>query len=59
MKEPDDSYGESTEPCVWQDTGNCEQCKAYAKLELIPLMGYSLWMCRKCAAAAYRSGEAV
>jgi len=37
----------------------CERCNHYTLCEEVPLMGYSLWVCRHCAAALYRSGEAV
>ena len=37
----------------------CERCGEEVHCEEIPMMGYSEWLCRKCAAAAYRSGNAV
>lgn len=37
----------------------CERCGTTGPCECIPLMGYCEWLCRKCAAAAYRKGEAV
>lgn len=38
---------------------HCERCQKKTVCEEIPLMGYSEFMCRGCAAAAYRSEEAV
>lgn len=40
-------------------TRHCESCGRYVVCEEVPKMGYSAWLCRACAAAAYRSGEAV
>ncbi len=37
----------------------CEKCGKDDYCEEIPLMGYSEWLCKKCAAAAYRKGEAI
>lgn len=36
----------------------CGRCAAYTECELISFMGYSLYLCRSCA-AAYRNGEAI
>lgn len=38
---------------------HCERCQTLTKCEHIPMMGYSEWLCWKCAASAYRNGEAV
>ena len=46
-------YGED------QNKGSCERCQTYTHLEEIPFHGYSLFLCNKCAAAAYREGEAI
>jgi|GEM_PF-5303384 hypothetical protein len=40
-------------------TRHCERCQTLTKCEFIPLMGYSEYLCRNCAAAAYRSGDAI
>lgn len=37
----------------------CERCGQERPCHDIPMMGYSLWLCRGCAAAAYRNEEAV
>ena len=37
----------------------CERCQRTSLCEDIPMMGYSLWLCKKCAAAAYRNDEAI
>jgi hypothetical protein len=37
----------------------CEHCGKEGPCEEIPMMGYSCFLCRQCAAAAYRLGEAV
>lgn len=37
----------------------CERCGRTCVVEEIPLMGYSEYMCRKCAAAAYANDEAI
>lgn len=42
-----------------QEVRFCERCQREKLCELVPLMGYSLWMCAGCCAAAYRIGEAV
>jgi MinD superfamily P-loop ATPase len=38
---------------------HCEKCQRYTVCELIPMMGYSLYLCERCAIGAYRSGETV
>ena len=43
-----------------EDARYCERCQVKSKeVELIPMMGYSEYLCRECAAAVYRSGYAV
>jgi hypothetical protein len=42
-----------------KQVAHCERCNQWKELEEIPFMGYSLWLCRACSVAAYRSGEAV
>lgn len=54
-----DREQDDAEPEPEPDVRNCERCQRTARTELIPLMGYSEWMCQSCAATAYRSGEAV
>jgi len=36
----------------------CERCRELVECEEIPFHGFSQWMCRPCAAAAYQTGEA-
>jgi len=39
---------------------NCEKCKVFTRdYSEIPMMGYSMILCRKCGAAAIRNGETV
>ena len=38
---------------------HCERCKKLRLCELIPMHGFSLYLCEHCAAAAYRAGDAV
>jgi len=38
---------------------HCERCQDLADCELIPMHGYSEWLCRKCAATAYRVADAI
>lgn len=40
-------------------TRPCERCHKTALCQEIPLMGFSLWLCAKCAAEAYHNGEAI
>jgi len=40
-------------------TQPCERCANELPCQAIPMMGYSLWLCRTCAAAAYHNEEAV
>ena len=37
----------------------CQRCGKYALCEEIPLMGWSEYMCQKCAYGAYRVGDSV
>ena len=55
------SYNEDRPPDDDNTAGvrHCERCGEAARVEEIPLHGYSLYLCRKCAAAAFRCGEAV
>lgn len=48
----------------WDEDDNvverqCEVCGELRKCELIPLHGYSKWMCKTCACKAYKSEKAV
>jgi hypothetical protein len=47
-KNPDDS-----------ETMTCNRCGKTALCEEIPMMGWSEWLCKKCAYSAYRSGDSV
>lgn len=49
-------------PIIYDDekmTRHCEKCQTLTECEEIPLHGYSLWCCRRCAAHLYRTEQAV
>jgi hypothetical protein len=41
------------------ETMTCNRCGKTALCEEAPMMGWSEWLCQKCAYAAYRSGDSV
>lgn len=38
---------------------HCERCHALRQTQLIPLMGYSEYLCVVCATIAYETGDAI
>ena len=61
MQEPMDYVAEEELLDIAEKTEcrHCEKCQDFTTCELIPMMGYSLYLCERCAAAAYRNGEAI
>jgi len=51
MEELEEDGGQTKRPC--------ERCHEEAWCEEIPMHGYTEFLCRKCAAAAYHCGDAV
>jgi len=56
LRTPSTIYDEEPLPRIQ----HCERCGKEMKCDCIPTLDYGdLWVCRKCAAILYRSGQAI